>query len=227
MWLRGGRHDGRPASLPLLLLVMAVLLAGCGGPAYTYVTNSEDRTYLKIPHTWQPIDQRELGEAIGLDPSADGEQQGFWLAAYDADAKPSLSHLLGPHSPAPAVFVGVQDVPLQARGQVSLDVMRDLFRPVSAKARQRDALNPMSPFSGFGLLADEVLTPGDGLRGVHSVYSYRIQGGPSQVFDQTVYVNDDASKIYMFFVRCSMDCFERRQQEIESVASSFTVREAP
>jgi len=230
MSLRGGRRDRRPTRPPLLAaalsVVVVVLLAGCGGPAYTYVTNSEDRTYLKIPHSWQPIDPKALGAAIGLDPSLDGREQGFWIAGYDADAVPSPAHLLGPHSPAPAMFVGVRDVPPTARGQVSLDVMRDMFHPVSATARQQEAFNPMSPFSGFGLLADEILTPGRGLRGVHSVYSYRIQDGPSQKFDQTVFVNDDASKIYMFFVRCSTDCFEQRQQEIESVASSFTVREA-
>jgi len=76
--------------------------------------------------------------------------------------------------------------------------MRDLFRPVSAPARQRGAANPASPFSGFGLMSDEVLTPGDGLRGVRVVYRYRIAGGPTQVVDQIVYVNHDASKIYIF-----------------------------
>ncbi|HET6257189.1 MAG TPA: hypothetical protein VFE39_00930 [Pseudonocardia sp.] len=58
--------------------------------------------------------------------------------------------------------------------------MRDLFRPVSAPARQRGAANPASPFSGFGLMSDEVLTPGDGVRGVRVVYRYRIAGGPTQ-----------------------------------------------
>jgi hypothetical protein len=93
--------------------------------------------------------------------------------------------------------------------------------------RQRAAANPASPYSGFGLISDEVLTPGEGIRGVHSVYQYRIQGGPAQVFDQTLYVNDDASKLYMLYVRCAAPCYEQRQQEIASVVSSFTVRENP
>jgi hypothetical protein len=62
---------------------------------------------------------------------------------------------------------------------------------------------------------------------VHSVYRYRIMGGPSQTFDQIVYTNDDNSKIYMFYVRCSSQCFDQRQSEINAVASSFTVRENP
>ena len=97
---------------------------------------------------------------------------------------------------------------------------------MSPSARQEAAeLDPTSPFSEFALVADEVLTPGDGLRGVHSVYRYRVGGGPMQMIDQTAYLNDDASKLYMFYVRCSTECYEQRQQEIGNVVSSFTVRE--
>jgi hypothetical protein len=221
---RGRRRPGWRAAW-VFLLVALTLLAGCGAPEYTYVTNSTDRTYLRIPHSWQPIDERALDEAIGLDPTDTEQLNGFWLQGYDADTTPSADHLLGQHSAAPAVFIGVRDVPELARGQISLDLLRDLFRPVSASAREEAAMNPASPFSGFALLTDEVLTPGDGLRGVHVVYRYRIGGGPSQVFDQIAYVNDDASKLYMFYVRCSSDCYEQRKQEIANVVSSFTVRE--
>jgi hypothetical protein len=207
--------------------MVATVLVACGGPAYTYVTNSEDRTYLRVPNTWHPIDPAEIGAAIGLDPTVDANQQGFWLAGYDAAPSPSTAHLLGPHSEEPAAFIGVHDVDPFLRGQVSLDVMRDFFRPVSDMGRQAAGANPLSPYSGFVLISDEVLTPGDGLRGVHTVYRYRIEGGPAQVFDQTLYVNDDASKIYMLYVRCSTRCYEQRQQEITNVVSSFTVRENP
>lgn len=75
-------------------------------------------------------------------------------------------------------------------------------------------------------MSDEVLTPGDGLRGVHIVYRYRIGGGPVQVFNQIAFLNDDASKVYIFVTRCSAECYEQRQEEIENVVSSFTVRES-
>ena len=77
------------------------------------------------------------------------------------------------------------------------------------------------------LVSDEVLTPGKGLRGVHSVFRYRVGDDPMQMMDQTAYLNDDASKLYMFFVRCSTECYEQRQKEIGTVVSSFTVRESP
>jgi hypothetical protein len=217
-----------PSGAPWLALVASLLvLAGCGAPEFTYVTNSDDRTYLRVPSSWKPLDTKSILEGIGVDAGDDPERAGFWLEGYDAAAAPDVAHLLGTHSEAPAVFVGVRTVPPALQGQISLDVMRDLWRPVSPGARQQAEQSQMSPFTGFQLVSDEVLTPGDGLRGVHSVYRYRILDGPPQVFDQIVYTNDDASKIYMFYLRCSAECYEQRQQEINGVVSSFTVRESP
>jgi hypothetical protein len=224
----GFRGGGRrwPLGAPwLALAASALVLIGCGAPEYTYVTNSDDRTYLRVPSSWQALDSKSILEGMGVDPTLDPEQSGFWLEGYDADASPSVAHLLGQHSAAPAVFVGVRTVPMALRGQVSMDVLRDLWRPVSPTAREQAEQGQMSPFSGFQLVSDEVLTPGDGLRGVHSVYRYRILDGPPQVFDQIVYTNDDASKIYMFYLRCSAECYEQRSSEINAVVSSFTVRE--
>ena len=101
------------------------------------------------------------------------------------------------------------------------------LRRLSPAAREQAAGNPFAGFSSFGLISDEVVTPADGLRGVHTVYRYRVQGGPAQVFDRTVYANDDASKLDVFSIRCSSECYERRRQEIGNVVSSFTVRETP
>ena len=223
---RRGRYPDVRGSL-LLLCAVAVLaaLAGCGAPEYTYVTNSAERTYVKLPTSWRPIDKKALDDAIGLDPALSDDERGLWLQAYDADVAPSPKHLFGPSAPAPAAFVSVQQVPPSVRGQFSLDKLRDLFYPVSPKARAAAELNPASGLTDFALVADEVLTPGKGLRGVHTVFRYRMGDGPHQMIDQTAYVNDDASKLYMFLVRCSTVCYEKRQGEIGNVVSSFTVRE--
>jgi hypothetical protein len=205
----------------------AALVVGCGAPQYTYVTNSDEHTYLKVPAGWRQIDEDALGEAVGLDPQVPAKEDGLWLQGYDAAPAPSPTHLFGRHAADPAVFVGVRQVPQPTRGQVSLDGLRDFFFPVSPAGRQRAAAAPTSVLSDFALLGDEVLTPGKGLRGVHSVYRYRLGGGPTQVINQTMYTNDDASRVYMLFVRCSVTCYDRRKGEIESVVSSFTVREGP
>lgn len=223
---RARRGWPRPAGW-VAVLAAAVLLAGCGAPEYTYVTNSAERTYLRVPHSWQELDDQAIFSAFELDGSSEEELEGIWFEGYDADPEPSIDHLVGATSPSPSVLVGVRTVPETARGQVSLDLLRDVFRPVSATARAEDAMDPTSPFSAFSLVSDEVLTPGGGLRGVRTVYRYKIEGGPTQVFDQVAYMNDDASKIYMLYARCSTDCYEQRRQEITNVVSSFTVRENP
>lgn len=224
MRVRTGR---RPVRLVVATIVAGFLSVSCGAPEYTYVSNSDDRTYVRLPVAWQAVDETELGAALGLDPGTTPEDQGIWMEGYDADTSPSTVHLLGPHAPAPTGLLIVQDVPPQVRGTYSLDRLRDLFQPTSAAGREGLEGNPMAMLTDFGLMADEVLTPGDGIRGVHVVYRYRIGGGPVQVFDKTAYVNDDASKLYVFVARCSSECYGQRQEEIERVVSSFTVLEGP
>ena len=114
---------------------------------------------------------------------------------------------------------------MSARGSYSLDKLRDLFYPVSPASQQQAAADPTSVVQDLSVMSDQVLTPGDGVRGVHTVFRYRVAGGPPQVMDQTLYLNDDASKLYLFFVRCSTECYQQRQKEITNVVSSFTVLE--
>ncbi|MFC4946822.1 hypothetical protein [Pseudonocardia sp. GCM10023141] len=205
------------------VIIAAASLAGCGAPSYNYVTNSADHTYLKIPNSWQPIDAQSINAALGLDTSGAATNPGSWVVGYDADTAPSAMHLFGPTSAAmPAAMIRVESVPAPARGQFSFDLLRDLFLPVTAQGRQQ-----ASPIlTDFTLVSDDVLTP-KGLHGVHTVYGYRMAGGPMQIFDQTAYLNEDASKLYVLFLRCSTECYQQRQKEITSVVSSFTVRETP
>lgn len=221
------RTGSRPVDLLIATIVVGLLTVSCGAPEYTYVANSDDRTYVRLPVAWRAVDEAELGAALGLDPGTSAEDQGIWMEGYDADAAPSTVHVLGPHAPSPTGLLIVQDVPPQQRGTYSLDRLRDLFQPTSTTGRQGLEGNPMAALTDFALLADEVLTPGDGIRGVHVVYRYRVRGGPVQVFDKTAYVNDDASKLYVFLARCSSECYGQRQEEIERVVSSFTVLEGP
>ena len=219
----------RPARPALVVLLCGLLLAAvsaCGAPEYTYVANSEQRTYVRIPSAWQPVDARQLDAALGLDPATSATDAGVWHVAYDAAPVPAMDHLVGWTATAPVAFVSVRQIPVSQRGQYSLDGLRDLFFPVSPTSRQQLAMNPLAGrgLTDFALFTDEVLTPGTGLRGVHTVFRYRLGDAPPQTIDQTVYINDDASTIYMFFVRCTTTCYADRQEEIENVVSSFTVR---
>lgn len=201
----------------------ALLLAGCAGPSWTYVTNSADKTYLKVPTTWHQVDPAALRDKLGIDST---NQAGMWTTAYDASTMPSVDHLFGNTTDAPIAFVFVRSLPESARGQYSLDRLRDLINPVSSSAQQQAATTP----TGDGTvttISDQVLSPGNGVHGVHVVYGKQSASGTPQVYDQVGYVNDDASMLYLFVAQCSLQCFQQRQSEITNVVSSFTVREKP
>ena len=147
-WSRGGRrmaHRCRPWALLSALLAALMVLVGCAGPEYTYVTNSSDRTYLKVPNSWRPIDPKAIDAALGLDTTVKDSERGLWLAGLRRRrrpvARPPLRRL---GARRPATLIGVQDVPTSARGSYSLDKLRDLFYPVSPASQQQAAADPTS-----------------------------------------------------------------------------------
>jgi predicted nucleic acid-binding Zn-ribbon protein len=219
----------RAAFLVLTPLVSALLLAGvvgCGSPDFTYVENSSQKTYFKVPAEWHQIDRDSLDQA--LSPSdedsaaAEARRKLVWAVAYDADASPSARHLFGATA-QPFVYATVIQVAEAQRGAVSFDSLRNVILPVTDDAR-RNASTVGFPLQGFELLGDDVLTPGAGIHGVHAVFNYRYPDGSLQTFDQTAYASDDASRVYIFLVRCSARCYRDRHDELNLVARSFTVR---
>lgn len=225
----GRRRVRAPARAALVLA--AVLagpagIAGCGSPEYTYVTNSQQRLYLKVPSSWHRIDGNALRSAETSGAESGSQQAKLiealtWSVAYDA-AAPSPSHVFGGLVLAPVVYAKVQQLTEPARSAVSFDLLRNFLLPVTDAAREQAAKSG-SGLSGFELISDQVVTPSPGIRGVHVVFNYAV--GPFvQTFDQTALVNDDASRLYLLLVRCSAQCYSQRHQELDAVVSSFTVR---
>jgi hypothetical protein len=211
----------------LLLLSAAVLaLSACGQAQYTYVQNTSQRTYFKVPASWHNIDRGELESTLfPVDPdSAAGQarKRSVWSVAYDAANDPTATHVVQATGD-PFVFATVRNLADSERGSVSFDMLRNLFLPVTDSAREQ-AKTAGFILQDFELLRDEVLTPGQGVRGVRAVFNYKFPSGSVQTFDETAYMTDDASRIYFLLLRCSAHCYRSRQKELDGVAKSFTVR---
>jgi len=199
--------------------------SGCASPDHTYVANSANKTYFKVPASWHEIDEKDLKQTVaGASASPTPGSDSEWVTAYDASKAPSPAHLVGSDTPDPIVYVSVQPLPTEAGGQVTLDNLRDLTLPVTSVAREA-AGTSSTTFTDFKLISDSELTPKSGLRGVHEVFQYRIEGGPLQTFDETAYTNKEGSKVYLMLLRCSSTCYQARQAELESVTASFTIQE--
>jgi len=227
--------------------VTAVALAGCGQPEFTYVKNSEQHVYFKVPFSWHQVDQHEVENFfLGEDPESELGQRISqlrpWSVAYDEADQPVAAHFLMA-SEQPFVYARVEYLTASERDHVSLDVLRDTIFPVSESQRatlaqqmtdaEKAGQSSFYPFQEFEPIDDVVLNPGHGLRGVRVIYNYRYasQDPPMKTgaytFDQTALLSEDSTRIYLLIVTCSATCYRERKADIEAIASSFTVRSSP
>jgi hypothetical protein len=211
------------------VLLLAVVSTSCGSPGYTYVKNSGNKTYFKVPAQWHKIDDAALSRMLTGDPdsaTAQLQKSCVWSVAYDASRAPSVMHLTSLPTDDPVVLAMVRPLTQAEQGQVSLDALRNLGGLVTAEARQAAAQQGTQDDS-FEWLRDQVLTPGGGLRGVREIYN----ASPNTLSgllttDRTALASDDGH-LYVLIIRCSAHCYRTRASEIDSIARSFTVRTSP
>jgi hypothetical protein len=205
-------------------------LASCGSSHYTYVKNSSLKTYFKVPAGWSEINQSGMKDVDaslnGVDPDsgmASLLKKISWSVGYDAADPAEPIHLLSIDSARPFVYASIQAMTPKEANATSYDTLRNNFLPVTDEAREY-ADQQGRLFPGFELLYDKVLTPGHGMRGVRTVYNYKFsQLAPLQTIDVTAYASDDGI-MYRLIIRCSARCYQDRKSELDTIATSFTVR---
>ena len=124
----GLRHLYRIAAL----LIAGLAVAGCVAPQYTYVADSSDNAYFKVPPSWRQVSQSSLEQAQGPS-SQDGAY--LWSRAYEDNAKPSVQHVFAA-TPQPVAYASVLQLSAAERNDMSFNSMRDLLLPVTANARK-------------------------------------------------------------------------------------------
>ncbi|WP_327046640.1 hypothetical protein OG320_01685 [Microbispora sp. NBC_01189] len=208
----------------------ASVLSGCAGPQYTYVHDDAGDTYFKVPVAWRQIDQKTIDRQLFGDTGSATAQlakQAFWTAAFDAHDQPSILHLIrGAVSgeDKPFVFAKVEKLSEDKQNAASLNLLRvSPPMPVPLTEDQQKELETEG-LSGFELLDDEVLPIVDGVKGVHTVYNYRVGEGPVQTFDKTAYLSADGATASTLLIRCSPACYRQRAAEIAAIVKSFKVK---
>ena len=153
------------------VLAASMAAAGCGEAEYTYVSNTDDKAYFKVPSGWseadvKPVDDYFAWSIFDVEPDSatrDRVDQIFWSAVYDAAEEPTGHHMVTSYPTGePVAYSLVMHMPESLRGPVSLDYLRNMFLPVTDSVRAAYDQAGDSGLSGFELLQDEVLTPADG-----------------------------------------------------------------
>jgi hypothetical protein len=196
-------------------LLLGVAVAGCGAPQYTYVANSGQDTYFKVPYGWHQISAASLKKVTG-------SSSGVWTVAYQAGSRPSASDLLSFDTSQPFVFSEIGTLSATGMNELSYDSLRDFFLPVTSTARST-ASSEGFPYTGFSQIRDQVLTPGQGVHGVRETFDYTDKG-VTDTFDEIALTNPDQTKVYFLVLHCTSSCYSSDKTEINDVMSSFTIR---
>jgi hypothetical protein len=210
----------RGYALLLAATLSAVTLSSCAAPQFTYVADSSQNTYYKVPSSWHQISAQALSQAL---ESIGESGSGAWSSAYDAASSPSASHFLTTEANQPFVFVEVGQLSSAASDALSYNELQDSFLPVSSSARSSAAKDGF-PLTDFKLVSEQTVTPGQGVHGIQEVYDYTYPDGVAETFNQVALTNADQTIVYLLIVHCSSTCYSQNQTSIDAVASSFTVR---
>ena len=198
-------------------LLLGVTVTGCGAPQYTYVANSSESTYFKVPHGWHQISPSSLGKAMQQDL---GGAAG-WSVAYEAGSDPTANDFLSFADSKPFVFAEIGSLTATESESLSYDALKDFLLPVTSTARQSEPTG--YPLTSFAQIRDQMLTPGDGVHGVRETFDYTLSGA-ADTFDEVALTNADQNTIYFLLLHCTTSCYNSDQTEINQVMSSFTVR---
>jgi hypothetical protein len=201
-------------------ILLGATLTGCAAPQYTYVANSSQNTYFKVPYGWHKISGSPLATAMKAESGSSGAG---WTVAYEAGRTPAARDFLSFDTPQPFVFAEIGKLSSTASGSMSYDELRDSFLPVSSTARSTASQQQGYPLTGFSQIRDQVLTPGQGVHGVRETFDYT-DGGVADTFDEIALTNADQTEVYLLVLHCTTSCYSSDKTEINDVMSSFTIR---
>jgi hypothetical protein len=207
-----------PLGAVAAVLVVAVVGAACSSSGYHYVKNSDDRTYFKVPDGWKLYGEDEVLSAYAKDLSPrqrEAERDTSWQVVFDANPKPSLSHLGNPKAQHPNGIAVVRELSFDDADSLSIGSLRNLFYDVDTAVQ-----NQMGE-----VVAYEQLAPDGGFHGFHLVADIDAQLGGVVTLDQTTLVDQATSKVYSLLITCDAQCYDDNAGLIERVVDSWTVQE--
>ncbi len=203
-------------------LLAGVMLTSCVAPSFTYVADSGNNTYFKVPYGWQQVAPSDLcAELKALSGATSCPTS--WTIAYEAGRKPIARDFLSATVNRPFVFVEVTPYTSQTGTPLTDDTLRDFFLPVTQAARASYAAAG-SLLTGFRQIRDATIKLGGGVHGVRETFDYTFPGQAADTFDEVALANAVGNTIYFMVLHCTARCYSQDKTAIDDVMSSFTIR---
>ena len=206
-----------------LFMILTFLLAGCGESSKLYPASKADGVYFSVPKDWNGLSTEALNtyekQSAG-DKSGSRQALVKWQVAYSPIPKIKVSEVFSLKPPkSPLIFARIRNLTTPEINDFSYNSLRNVIVPVTDLAAGKNAGAP-----DFKVLLDEEVVQKGG-RGVHSIFSFSIDG-VAQTFNQTVLTSNDRATLLIFIARCESTCYVKNQKQIEEIVKSYTVRGA-
>jgi hypothetical protein len=209
--------------IALLGIALVLGLTGCGESSKLYPASKSEGVFFSVPTNWKALSTASLNkyEKESTEPEGAARQALVkWQIAYTTNKKLKAAEVFNLTAPTkPLAFARVRDLENSEINSVSYNTLRDVIVPVTQIIEGDD---PSAP--DFQILVDQEVVQ-KGARGVQTVYSFSIDG-KEQTINQTSLMANDRTKLYIFVVRCTTECYNKNKKKIEEIVSSFTVEGA-
>ena len=209
--------------IALLGIALVLGLTGCGESSKLYPASKSEGVFFSVPTNWKALSTASLNkyEKESTEPEGAARQALVkWQIAYTTNKKLKAAEVFNLTAPTkPLAFARVRDLESSEINSVSYNTLRDVIVPVTQIIEGDD---PSAP--DFQVLVDQEVVQ-KGARGVQTVYSFSIDG-KEQTINQTSLMSNDRTKLYIFVVRCTTECYNKNKKKIEEIVSSFTVEGA-
>lgn len=209
--------------IALLGIALVLGLTGCGESSKLYPASKSEGVFFSVPTNWKALSTASLNkyEKESTEPEGAARQALVkWQIAYTTNKKLKAAEVFNLTAPTkPLAFARVRDLESSEINSVSYNTLRDVIVPVTQIIEGDD---PSAP--DFQILVDQEVVQ-KGARGVQTVYSFSIDGR-EQTINQTSLMANDRTKLYIFVVRCTTECYNKNKKKIEEIVSSFTVEGA-
>lgn len=199
--------------------LIGLLLVGCAGSGFEYVSHPDLGVFFKVPEHWTVMDEDDLTALEGGPPRpafGPDRPDSVWLVVFDAAPKPSFEHFLDEDSSHPAGVAQARLLDPEERDEFSLASLRNEIIPLDEIAQSGGGLQP---------LHEEDIELPEGVHGHRGVYLLSTRDGDSFTYDQTALVDATVRTVYVLAIGCGGDCYERNRDVIDTVVSSWTIKE--